>query len=282
LILDCKIYGCIKAVFNDGLCADHYEEQRLASLPSCKAEGCAEKSIYAGLCDHHYRNQPQVDVNICSVDGCGRPVIARELCGPHLQRLYHYGALDGDWRARDKGLRCKHPLYVRWRHFCSDNKICDEWRENFWSFVNTVGDQPSPSHNLRRKDFSRPFGPDNWLWRSKISCKDRAEYQGKWIKLNPEKVKNYSLKKTYGITKDMYDAMFDEQRGLCAICHEPETVRRKNSLAARDLAVDHSHVTGKVRGLLCGRCNLMIAAADTHPNILNDAQSYLDQHKSIE
>jgi hypothetical protein len=52
------------------------------------------------------------------------------------------------------------------------------------------------------------------------------------------------------MTVEQYDRMFKAQKGVCAICgRPPKTVR---------LAVDHNHKTGKVRGLLCFRCNFRI------------------------
>lgn len=53
--------------------------------------------------------------------------------------------------------------------------------------------------------------------------------------------------KVYGITPEAYQMIFDWQDGVCFICRFPSRKRR--------LAVDHDHVTGKVRGLLCRRCN---------------------------
>lgn len=55
----------------------------------------------------------------------------------------------------------------------------------------------------------------------------------------------------YGITAEQYDALYEAQGGVCAIC------RRANGKTKR-LAVDHDHETGEVRGLLCGPDNLMI------------------------
>ena len=52
------------------------------------------------------------------------------------------------------------------------------------------------------------------------------------------------LKHRYGITMDDYDQMFEQQNGKCLICSREEK-----------LVVDHSHKTGRVRGLLCNSCN---------------------------
>ena len=59
--------------------------------------------------------------------------------------------------------------------------------------------------------------------------------------------KDKKVKSRYGITMDEFDVMKNNQGGVCAICNG------KNN--DRDLAVDHCHTTGKVRGLLCGNCN---------------------------
>lgn len=55
------------------------------------------------------------------------------------------------------------------------------------------------------------------------------------------------LFKSYGITLDDYDAMLLAQGGVCAICAGPG--------GKYGLHVDHCHTTGKVRGLLCTKCN---------------------------
>jgi hypothetical protein len=65
------------------------------------------------------------------------------------------------------------------------------------------------------------------------------------------------IAKTYGITGDDYAALLKRQGGKCAICRARPKSKR--------FAVDHNHVTGAVRGLLCSRCNheLMGSAWDS-------------------
>lgn len=57
------------------------------------------------------------------------------------------------------------------------------------------------------------------------------------------------IKRSYGVTLEQYDQMCEQQGGVCAICGSVDPNGRR-------LAVDHDHKTGKVRGLLCSRCNL--------------------------
>src|SRR5690606_17158325 len=64
--------------------------------------------------------------------------------------------------------------------------------------------------------------------------------------------RNYSherhIAETYGITSEEYWAIYEAQGGCCAICQRATGTRKK-------LSVDHDHVSGEVRGLLCTACN---------------------------
>lgn len=74
-----------------------------------------------------------------------------------------------------------------------------------------------------------------------------------WKKANPIKnkrsIKNSQLKKKYGISLEDYESMYDLQAGKCAICCKHKSI----------LCVDHDHKTGKIRGLLCISCNIILA-----------------------
>lgn len=72
----------------------------------------------------------------------------------------------------------------------------------------------------------------------------------------------------YGITPEQYDAMFEAQGGVCYICKRPPKKERR-------LAVDHNHQTGKVRKLLCTRCNAFVGHAENKLYI-----DYLKEHKN--
>ncbi len=103
----------------------------------------------------------------------------------------------------------------------------------------------------------------------------------KWTRSNANRVKarrEYDLKKIYGLPLSEYETMFARQKGLCAICGEPETLRNNRSGKLRDLAVDHDHETGKVRALLCYNCNLMIGFAKESTDRLEKGASYLTKY----
>ncbi len=71
--------------------------------------------------------------------------------------------------------------------------------------------------------------------------------------------------KVYRISLADYDAMRKRQNGACAICKR----------SGQALCVDHCHACGKVRGLLCGKCNSVLGFCDDSPAHLLAAAAYL-------
>jgi len=91
--------------------------------------------------------------------------------------------------------------------------------------------------------------------------------------------------KKYGLTVEQFDEMMKAQKNKCAVCHKRET-KRHPSGTLFDLAIDHDHKTGKVRGLLCNSCNralgnLMDSTDNAHSviNYLRDANKI--EHRDV-
>lgn len=76
--------------------------------------------------------------------------------------------------------------------------------------------------------------------------------------------------KRYGLTVERYDEMVAAQGGNCLICEKPPR-------DGAQLAVDHDHTTGTVRGLLCRPCNLAIGTLRDDPDAALRASMYLLQ-----
>lgn len=97
----------------------------------------------------------------------------------------------------------------------------------------------------------------------------RAAYRER----NPERVREQmragNRKYQYGVTRETYDAILFSQNNLCAICLGPQQPR----MGA--LCVDHCHVTGVVRGLLCSKCNTAIGLLMDDPAIISGASEYV-------
>jgi len=115
-------------------------------------------------------------------------------------------------------------------------------------------------------------------------CKQcHGEVTKKYRQKNPEIYRKASLKhwhamddskkherwiKRYGITSFEYKEMFKKQGGLCQICN-------KTCNSGRLLSVDHCHATGKVRGLLCKKCNTALGMLEDNISYFENAIMYL-------
>jgi len=84
-------------------------------------------------------------------------------------------------------------------------------------------------------------------------------------------IRDRLLKKFYGINLEQYNIMLENQKGICAICSEPPSAKKA-------LAVDHCHITGKIRSLLCSRCNLAIGMFQEDNELMFKALEYLKKH----
>jgi hypothetical protein len=111
-------------------------------------------------------------------------------------------------------------------------------------------------------------------WASKNRGKINAEARKKRAE-DPKRFKGYTLKKMFGITIEQYDAMLEEQNGVCAICECPETAKLRGKL--KELSVDHDHTTLKVRGLLCWHCNTAIGKLKENAKLLRKAAEYIEE-----
>jgi hypothetical protein len=80
----------------------------------------------------------------------------------------------------------------------------------------------------------------------------------------------YKILRNYGLTREDYESMSLRQEGRCAICLEVPSL----------LAVDHCHETGRVRALLCRKCNTAIGAFGDNVDKLRQAIDYLVAHGS--
>jgi uncharacterized protein affecting Mg2+/Co2+ transport len=99
-------------------------------------------------------------------------------------------------------------------------------------------------------------------------------YVRKYREKNVDAERARHLMREYGITVEQYNAMEVQQGGVCAICKQPETQER-NGVKYR-LAVDHCHKTGKVRGLLCFKCNSAMGSFEKRDVPLANVEKYLE------
>jgi len=105
--------------------------------------------------------------------------------------------------------------------------------------------------------------------RDRVNTLQRKRYKDD----NGEGQKNSDLIMRYGITLEQYNQMFKDQEGKCGIC------LRERSQFSKRFDVDHSHTTGKVRGLLCRACNLAFGYLNENLKVITRMAEYAEKHQ---
>ena len=101
-------------------------------------------------------------------------------------------------------------------------------------------------------------------------CKQQAKAKAReWQNANPEKRKAQRLRE-FGISLEEFNQIMQKQGSCCAICGYSDQSNKKFFPM-----VDHDHVSGKVRGLLCSNCNQAIGKFKDDITIIESAISYL-------
>ncbi len=77
-----------------------------------------------------------------------------------------------------------------------------------------------------------------------------------------------------GATQELYDTLYEAQKGCCALCNEPEE-------KFAWLCIDHDHDTGRIRGLLCPNCNRGIGLLRDNSQLLRKAAEYIESAKEL-
>ena len=88
----------------------------------------------------------------------------------------------------------------------------------------------------------------------------------------PTVERDKKLKRNYGITLQQYQEMLDSQDSKCKICSSADPFHNSGKFV-----VDHCHDTGKVRGLLCHHCNVLLGHAKDSSLVLKKAIDYLER-----
>lgn len=111
-----------------------------------------------------------------------------------------------------------------------------------------------------------------------VKCTSRRSHNNEYLReysKRPnarERRYGYKIHRTYGIDLNEYNSMREKQNFSCAICSEHESKVMKTRLF-----VDHDHITGTVRGLLCHSCNAGIGMLKDSIDLLKKAQAYLGE-----
>lgn len=121
-----------------------------------------------------------------------------------------------------------------------------------------LGEQEDEEYRRRKAAYARDY---------------RIRNPEKRHKRTPEEARRQNLM-AYGMTIEDYDDLKRRQGGTCAICLQPE-VAIGNHGEVKRMSVDHDHVTGEIRGLLCQACNVAIGMLGDDPDRLLAASFYI-------
>lgn len=228
-------------------------------MEECLIEECLKAPKSRGLCVKHYARNQRKKYGTCTIGDCSSGATNRKgWCAKHYMRFLTHGntddpaprvaqtqcTVDGcDRPFRSRGLCATH--YKRWR-------------------AHGTTDLPT----LRPEMYCR--GCKKWY--------QRAEYDVSNGRCHPcariEAQDRRPNVRTHRVFRKDRAAMFEAQEGRCAICQRHESELRTI------MHIDHDHVTGKARGLLCSECNLGLGKFRDSPAFLASAIAYLARQNS--
>lgn len=100
-----------------------------------------------------------------------------------------------------------------------------------------------------------------------------SEYIAEWQRRNPSKVQARNRRFRHGLSPEDVLALKELQQGKCAGC-------LKEFSAIRE-CIDHCHSTGRIRGLLCQKCNTSLGMVDDKPETLRRLADYLESNLQL-
>jgi hypothetical protein len=119
----------------------------------------------------------------------------------------------------------------------------------------------------------KKYFQERWAREKKENYARKAE--GRKTKKGKMYLRRAHLVTTYGLTMAQLEAMFEQQEGKCAICQDQLVMFKNRGEEGLVAHVDHDHITGQTRSLLCFRCNAGIGHFEDNIERMEEAISYL-------
>lgn len=189
-------------------------------------------------------------------------------CGSHLVRIRAmYRQVDGNIARKRICKSCGHAF----RTVEPDSGRCLHCRRLLAKAA--IEKECSKCKRVLPVSFFSKKANDAELYRSSCrECLNKARAEAYWR----------TILKRHGLSASEYQALLDTQDGRCAICRSSGgDAGRKGHTIYRFLRIDHCHRSGKVRGLLCDKCNLGIGNFNDDPQWLEAAVAYLRRDQQV-
>jgi len=148
------------------------------------------------------------------------------------------------------------------------------YRENKEKIKENVKQYQAENKNEIQEKRKEYFVQRNLIHKEKMKSDAvyRAEVRNRNKKYDrTDKRKSQALMRNFGINIDQYNQLKESQANCCAICDT------HYSNLKQALNVDHCHVTGRIRGLLCASCNMALGLLKDDFNLLNKSIQYLQK-----
>lgn len=171
--------------------------------------------------------------------------------------------------------------------YIGDKKICSKCKEakdtNLFNTWKNYADGYYPSCKSCKDNAKKEWvrnNRDKYLKSKSVYSKDYyiknresiIKKTSEYIKKNPHIRRKSLLNYYYGLSLEAYQMLVDKNNGKCYICNE-FPIKGK-------LYVDHCHVTQKIRGVLCIKCNSLLGFCNDNIEVLNSAIKYLIKEQS--
>jgi Recombination endonuclease VII len=198
---------------------------------------------------------------VCTVEGCLLPNKARGYCQTHYAQWMREG------RITNVVIREKTPA-----HEVPDHCTAPE------CFNPVKSGKLCGMHLARLKRHGSLDRPDRA--RTQRLCEvpgcARPHYMNGWCNSHTQRGRKY--REMHNLTDAEILKVFAQIHGNCEICGKRQTTKNGGVSRTHGLYLDHDHKTGRLRGLLCNRCNRGLGFFKDSAKLIRNAVAYLDAH----